>query len=169
MTAMLARPLAPRRLADDRAASRATAQKRLMIMMLLYGAAVSVVVGKLGFFGFASGSAVASTMGDRTIRGDIVDRNGEPLARTIDAWAIGVHPEQILGDRHEIAQLLAARHIERRIAARHRRLELRIQRRLRLARAVKIEQAQPPQVERRGLFQGFEVAAQGILRHPVRV
>ena len=107
MTAILARPLAPRRLADDRAASRATAQKRLMIMMLLYGAAVSVVVGKLGFFGFASGSAAASTMGDRIVRGDIVDRNGEPLARTIDAWAIGVHPDQILGDRHDIAQRLA--------------------------------------------------------------
>lgn len=46
-------------------------------------------------------------MADRVIRGDIVDRNGEPLARTIDAWAIGIHPDQILGDRREIAQRLA--------------------------------------------------------------
>ncbi len=25
-------------------------------------------------------------------RGDILDRDGEPLARTIDAWTIAVHP-----------------------------------------------------------------------------
>jgi cell division protein FtsI (penicillin-binding protein 3) len=107
MSNLLARPIAPRRLADDRALSRATAQKRMMIMMLLYGAAVGVVVAKLGFFALSAGTATASTMSDRVIRGDIVDRNGEPLARTIDAWAIGIHPDQILGDRREIAQRLA--------------------------------------------------------------
>lgn len=107
MSNLLARPIAPRRLADERALVRATAQKRLMIMMLLYGAAIGVVVAKLGFFAFSAGTATASTMADRVIRGDIVDRNGEPLARTIDAWAIGIHPDQILGDRREIAQRLA--------------------------------------------------------------
>ncbi len=107
MSNLLARPIAPRRLADERALVRATAQKRLMIMMLLYGAAVGVVVAKLGFFAISAGTATASTMSDRVIRGDIVDRNGEPLARTIDAWAIGIHPDQILGDRHDIAQRLA--------------------------------------------------------------
>ena len=107
MSNLLARPIAPRRLADDRALVRATAQKRLMIMMLLYGAAVGVVVAKLGFFAISAGTATAATLSDRVIRGDIVDRNGEPLARTIDAWAIGIHPDQILGDRHEVAQRLA--------------------------------------------------------------
>ncbi|WP_066812808.1 peptidoglycan D,D-transpeptidase FtsI family protein [Sphingomonas asaccharolytica] len=107
MSNLLARPVAPRRLADERALVRATAQKRLMIMMLLYGAAIGVVVAKLSFFAFSAGTATASTMTDRVIRGDIVDRNGDPLARTIDAWAIGIHPDQILGDRREIAQRLA--------------------------------------------------------------
>lgn len=49
MSNLLARPIAPRRLADERALVRATAQKRLMIMMLLYGAAIGVVVAKLSF------------------------------------------------------------------------------------------------------------------------
>ena len=108
MTAILARPLAPRLAADKRLANRATAQKRLMIMMLLYGAAVGVVVAKLGFFAVSAGSATAATRLTKAQRGDIVDRNGAPLARTIDAWAIGVHPEDILGDRKEVAQKLAA-------------------------------------------------------------
>src|SRR5204862_8875 len=40
-------------------------------------------------------------------RGDIVDRDGEPLARTIDAWTIAVHPGKIIGDKLEIARRLA--------------------------------------------------------------
>ncbi|KAK0360193.1 hypothetical protein LTR94_028257, partial [Friedmanniomyces endolithicus] len=40
-------------------------------------------------------------------RGDIVDRNGAPLARTIDAWTIGVHPKKLIGDPADIAQKLA--------------------------------------------------------------
>jgi cell division protein FtsI (penicillin-binding protein 3) len=107
MSAVLARPLPPRRLSDERAVLRATAQKRMMIMMLLYGAAIGVVLAKLAFFAISTGSASAATMMGRVSRADIVDRNGSPLARTIDTWAIGVHPDQILGDRQEIAQRLA--------------------------------------------------------------
>src|ERR1700712_3954871 len=107
MSTTLARPLSPRRQADDRGVNRATAQKRLMIMMLLYGGAVCVVLSKLAFFAVFAGPASASTIGGRVSRGDIVDRNGAPLARTIDAWAIGVHPDEILGDRRDIAQRLA--------------------------------------------------------------
>ena len=107
MTMTLARPLAPRRQPDDRGLHRPTAQKRLMIMMLLYGAAVVIVLSKLAFFAVFAGPASANTMAARAMRGDIVDRNGAPLARTIDAWAIGVHPEQILGDKRDIAQRLA--------------------------------------------------------------
>jgi cell division protein FtsI (penicillin-binding protein 3) len=107
MAAILARPLSPRRLTDERTAQRATAQKRLMIMMLLYTAAVGIVLTKLAFFAVFTGPASASTLAKRAPRGDIVDRNGSPLARTIDAWAIGIHPDQIIGDKREIAQRLA--------------------------------------------------------------
>jgi cell division protein FtsI (penicillin-binding protein 3) len=41
-------------------------------------------------------------------RADIIDRNGAPLARTIAAWTIGIHPREVIGDRHEIARQLAA-------------------------------------------------------------
>jgi cell division protein FtsI (penicillin-binding protein 3) len=37
------------------------------------------------------------------LRADIVDRNGTPLARTIDAWSIGVHPDKVIGDKGELA------------------------------------------------------------------
>ncbi|THD37731.1 MAG: penicillin-binding protein 2 [Sphingomonas sp.] len=107
MTETLARPLSPRRLTDDRGVNRATAQKRLMIMMLLYGGAVCLVLSKLAFFAMFAGPASATTIGARVARGDIVDRNGAPLARTIDAWAIGVHPDELLGDKRDIAQRLA--------------------------------------------------------------
>ena len=40
-------------------------------------------------------------------RGDIVDRNNVPLAQTINAWSIAVHPQEIIGDRREIAERLA--------------------------------------------------------------
>ena len=39
---------------------------------------------------------IASLVPDR---GDIVDRDGQPLARTIDAWTIAVHPTKIIGDK----------------------------------------------------------------------
>src|SRR5690349_2220029 len=40
-------------------------------------------------------------------RGDIVDRDGEPLARTIDAWTIAVHPNKVIGDKLALAGKLA--------------------------------------------------------------
>jgi len=41
-------------------------------------------------------------------RGDITDRNGVALARTIDAWSIGVHPSRLIGDKRQLAQRLGA-------------------------------------------------------------
>jgi cell division protein FtsI (penicillin-binding protein 3) len=40
-------------------------------------------------------------------RGDIVDRDGEPLARTIDAWTIALQPPKVIGDKLALAQRLA--------------------------------------------------------------
>ena len=40
-------------------------------------------------------------------RADIVDRNGVPLARTIDAWSIGSPSRPLLGNRGELAVKLA--------------------------------------------------------------
>src|SRR5207244_1382619 len=40
-------------------------------------------------------------------RGDIVDRNGDALARTIDAWIIAIHPTKVIGDKLSLARRLA--------------------------------------------------------------
>jgi cell division protein FtsI (penicillin-binding protein 3) len=50
-------------------------------------------------------------------RGDIVDRNGVPLARTIDAWSIAVRPNKLVGDPNELAAKLAELMPERSAAA----------------------------------------------------
>lgn len=112
MSIALARPpahAAPRRTSGGaRQHLVATAHMRLMMLMMLFAAAVLLVIGRLAML------AVFSHVGDgRGVlgaipRGDIVDRNGEPLARTIDSYAIGIHPGALLGDPADVAAKLAA-------------------------------------------------------------
>ena len=108
MTLVVARPAAQaRRTAGQRHQVIAVAHMRLMMLMLLFFAAVLLVVGRLfalALFADAGGSRNALAAAPR---GDIVDRNGDPLARTIDAWTIAVHPKKLLGDPVEIAERLA--------------------------------------------------------------
>ena len=107
MTALVARPVRPQRAVDQRQALLAAQYKRLMALMLLFGAAVSMVIVRLAALGVLEGGRDGSGGAVAAARGDIVDRNGEPLARTIDAWTIGVHPDRLLGDPATIAQQLA--------------------------------------------------------------
>ena len=37
-------------------------------------------------------------------RADIVDRNGVPLARNIDGYAVSVNPDKIMGDKRVLAR-----------------------------------------------------------------
>lgn len=109
MTAAVARPLPlGRGAAPQRAVLLATQHMRLMILMLVFVAAVMLVIGRLAMLGIVAGTQ-GGTAGDAPAppRGDIVDRNGAPLARTIESLWIGVHPRRILGNRDEIAQRLA--------------------------------------------------------------
>jgi cell division protein FtsI (penicillin-binding protein 3) len=87
----------------------AVAQLRLMILSLLFGFGMLVVVGKLALLALWAQPATARDMtaGLLPPRGDIVDRNGTPLARTIDAWSIAIHPNQVIGDKGALAQKLA--------------------------------------------------------------
>ncbi len=108
MTLVLARPLASgRRTAGQRHALVAVAHMRLMMLMLLFGAGVTLVIGRLAMLALLSGGEARAGMLMRAPRGDIVDRNGQPLARTIDAWTIAVHPRKLIGDPAEIAMKLA--------------------------------------------------------------
>jgi cell division protein FtsI (penicillin-binding protein 3) len=107
VTVLVARPIRPHRAHDQRAAVLATQHTRLMVLMLLFGAAILIIIGRLALLGVLEGGDAARRGATASPRGDIVDRNGAPLARTIDAWTIGVHPSKLIGDPGEIAQKLA--------------------------------------------------------------
>ena len=107
MNTLVARPLRAGRSGDQRQQLLATQHLRLMMLMLLFAAAVLIVIGRLAMLGVTEGGERGTARVLAAPRGDIVDRNGAPLARTIDAWTIGVHPKKLLGDPSQIAQKLA--------------------------------------------------------------
>jgi cell division protein FtsI (penicillin-binding protein 3) len=78
---------------------------RLMLVLLLFVGVTALIVLRLGYLQAFTDRAGVAGIGNPLIppRGDIVDRNGISLARTIDAWSIGVHPRRIIGDRGELA------------------------------------------------------------------
>lgn len=84
-----------------------TAQQRLMILMLLFAAAFFVVSVRLLYFALfdtSSGNGAATAF--VPARADIVDRNGVPLARTIDGYSIRVVPSKLLNSRQYLADEL---------------------------------------------------------------
>ena len=108
MTVMVARPVPTRRTAGQRYALVATAHTRLMMLMLLFAAAVLLVIMRLGMLAITSGAEATTRIATLASRGDIVDRNGAPLARTIDSWTIAIHPKKLIGDPMDIAARLSA-------------------------------------------------------------
>jgi cell division protein FtsI (penicillin-binding protein 3) len=83
--------------------------QRLMFGMLVYAGLVALVALRIVYlaaFGDHAGrrEELTALIPDR---GDILDRDGEPLARTIDAWTIAVHPNKVIGDKLALAQRLA--------------------------------------------------------------
>jgi cell division protein FtsI (penicillin-binding protein 3) len=78
---------------------------RLMLMMLVFAGITLLIVGRLLFLTIftdkAGGGAAANPL--IPARADIVDRKGASLARTINAWSIGVHPAKLIGDKDELA------------------------------------------------------------------
>ena len=77
---------------------------RLMLIMLVFAGVTFVIVARLMFLQLFTDRATAS-LGNPLLpaRADIVDRNGVPLARTIDAWSVAVHPNKLLNDPRELA------------------------------------------------------------------
>ena len=81
-----------------------TAQQRLMILMLLFAAAFFLVSMRLVYFAlFDTGSGNRAAGAFIPARADMVDRNGVPLARTIDGYSIRVVPSKLLNDRNYLA------------------------------------------------------------------
>ena len=98
------------RLVGQRRQMLAVMHQRLMFGMLLFAGVVALIVLRilwLAAFGDHAGRKVGLT----TLvpeRGDIVDRGGAPLARTIDAWIIALHPNKVIGSKLALARNLAA-------------------------------------------------------------
>ena len=109
MSTLVAKPVAARRSSDQRHALVAVAHVRLMMLMLLIMAGFLLVIGRIAVLGLLGTPAGAATLtASPMVRGDIVDRWNQPLARTIEAWTIGVRPPELLGDRQVLADQLAA-------------------------------------------------------------
>jgi cell division protein FtsI (penicillin-binding protein 3) len=108
VTTLIAQP--PRiRALDQRQASLVVAHQRLMLIMLLFMAAIAAIALRLLWLSvFADGSARGAPAALIANRGDIVDRNGQVLARTIDAWSVGVHANRLLNKPEDLAPKLAA-------------------------------------------------------------
>lgn len=83
---------------------------RLLVLAAAFGLFVLLLIGRLATLAlFESSRAYGATNTDYIPdRGDIVDRNGVPLARSIYGYAIWVKPSDILGDKKELATQLAA-------------------------------------------------------------
>src|SRR5213075_2060245 len=97
------------RLVGQRRQLLAVMHQRLMFGMLVYCGIVALITLRILYLA-AFGDHAGRKEGLTSLipeRGDIVDRDGEPLARTIDAWTIAVHPGKIIGDKLEIARRLA--------------------------------------------------------------
>ncbi len=97
------------RLATFQSQALVVAKVRAIVVLLLFLLAVVAMISRLFYIGAFEEHNVASNNGTLYIppRGDIVDRNGVPLARTIQAFAIRVVPEKIIGDKAVLSEQLA--------------------------------------------------------------
>ncbi len=85
---MVARATRPARISEQRQALLATQHQRLMVLMLLFAAAIVLVIGRLAMLAFDGGPSRVAAISTAP-RGDIVDRNGQQLARTHHTAAVG--------------------------------------------------------------------------------
>jgi cell division protein FtsI (penicillin-binding protein 3) len=106
VTTLVAQPARVRN-PGEKTLALATTHQRLMLLMLLFGALALVVVAKIAWIGVFAGEAQQRLVDRALARGDIVDRNGRVLARTIEAWSIGIHTDRLLTDPQVLAQKLS--------------------------------------------------------------
>jgi cell division protein FtsI (penicillin-binding protein 3) len=102
----------------NRQESLALTYHRMMLVMLVFAGVTFLIVARLVLLQVFSDRSGTQAIGDPLIpaRADVIDRHGIPLARTIDAWSIAVHPNKLLGDPDDLAQQLAALMPERSVA-----------------------------------------------------
>lgn len=85
----------------------AIAHNRLMLLLILFMGITAVVILRLTWVGIFAGSGNGGDgASGLPARADIVDRNGVPLARTMDAYSVAVRPSKLIGDPAELARKL---------------------------------------------------------------
>ena len=107
MTTLVAQPQRIRE-ASERGTAVVVAHQRLMLLMILFACGTVALAAKIAWLGAFGGASVQRLADAALLRGDIVDRNGQMLARTIEAWSIGVHPGRLLTSPEVLAPKLAA-------------------------------------------------------------
>jgi Cell division protein FtsI/penicillin-binding protein 2 len=86
------------------------AHGRVMLLLLIFAAITMVMAAKMVWMGIDAGTQAERMASPIPIpgRADIVDRNGVPLARDIDGYAIAVRRDRLLGDPRDLARKLHA-------------------------------------------------------------
>ncbi len=86
----------------------AVAHNRLMLLLILFLCVTGLLILRLTWVGIFSGSGGDGVGGSGLLpaRADIVDRNGVPLARTMDAYSVAVRPSKLIGEPGELARKL---------------------------------------------------------------
>lgn len=107
MATVLARPVGMAG-APQRFDLTSVAHARLIVLLLLFVAMTGVLTARMLWLGIFASNAAVEGQGTGLVppRADILDRNGEPLARTMDAYSIAVRPDRIIGDRQDLADSL---------------------------------------------------------------
>lgn len=98
------------RLVGQKRRDLAIIHQRLMLGLILFACGITAIALRLTYLSIFGDNAgrVQSVTGFIPARGDIVDRDGEPLARSIDAWTIAVQPGKVIGNKLDLARKLAA-------------------------------------------------------------
>lgn len=104
----LAADLERRKPRNDEGLGLTLTYQRLMLLMLLFAGVTFVIVLRLTYLQVFTDRSGAGELANPLIppRADIIDRNGIPLARTIEAWSIGLQPRNVIGDRVTLAESL---------------------------------------------------------------
>jgi cell division protein FtsI (penicillin-binding protein 3) len=107
MATIIARP-EPRTGSGEHVDLVAVAHGRIMLVLLIFVAVSTVMAGRMIWMGIAAGAQAEHVSNPIPVpsRADIVDRNGVPLARDIDGYAIAVRRDKLIGDPRELAVAL---------------------------------------------------------------
>jgi len=83
--------------------AQGVAQQRLMGLLLLFVLITAVIALRLVQICLFGGPDARTAAVDTADRGEITDRNGQPLATTIKLWAIAINPQKVLGNKDKLA------------------------------------------------------------------